>query len=251
LDEWSNSLAEPLANGPAEPAPLQSPPQLDKRLRFAQRTAGDLLEALQALAHRVGVYLEILGGEIDAAIVSQVAPGCVQNGRPGGQVEHRLDVAVSITAPRSASLVIAGWILSPPKLKTPFAPSASAVSSARPACLKGGSIADNPTGPEMIVLATSVAIAALAGDDAHHGAAADALAGASDDELVIAATTRAEILVGPARVDGEEVLAAARDFADGCETVPVSAAIADDAAALKLATVASASLTQSRWSLPR
>ncbi len=42
----------------------------------------------------------------------------------------------------------------------------------------------------------------------------------------------AEILVGPARVDGK-TLKAARDFADGCETVPVSAAIADDAAALK------------------
>jgi predicted nucleic acid-binding protein len=32
---------------------------------------------------------------------------------------------------------------------------------------------------------------------------------------------------------GGKVLTAARDFADGCETVPVSAAIADDAAALK------------------
>jgi predicted nucleic acid-binding protein len=84
----------------------------------------------------------------------------------------------------------------------------------------------------LIVLDVSVAIAALAADDAHHKAAADALAGASDDELVLAATTRAEILVGPARVGGK-VLMAARDFADGCETVPVSAAIADDAAALK------------------
>lgn len=84
----------------------------------------------------------------------------------------------------------------------------------------------------LIVLDASVAIAALAADDAHHDAAVDALAGASDDELVLAATTRAEILVGPARVGGK-ALAAARDFADGCETVPVSAAIADDAAALK------------------
>jgi predicted nucleic acid-binding protein len=84
----------------------------------------------------------------------------------------------------------------------------------------------------LIVLDASVAIAALAADDAHHGAAVDALAGASEDELVLAATTRAEILVGPARVGGK-VLSAARDFADGCETVPVSAAIADDAAALK------------------
>ena len=84
----------------------------------------------------------------------------------------------------------------------------------------------------LIVLDASVAIAALSADDAHHDAAVNALAGASDDDLVLAATTRAEILVGPARVGGK-TLAAARDFADGCETVPVSAAIADDAAALK------------------
>jgi predicted nucleic acid-binding protein len=84
----------------------------------------------------------------------------------------------------------------------------------------------------LIVLDASVAIAALAADDAHHDAAEAALASASDDELVLAATTRAEILVGPARVGGN-ALAAARDFADGCETVPVSTAIADGAATLK------------------
>jgi predicted nucleic acid-binding protein len=84
----------------------------------------------------------------------------------------------------------------------------------------------------LIVLDASVAIAALLGDDAHHDAAAYALASASEDELVLAATTRAEILVGPARLGGK-VLAAARDFANGCETVPVSAAIADGAAGLK------------------
>lgn len=84
----------------------------------------------------------------------------------------------------------------------------------------------------LIVLDASVAIAALSADDAHHDAAMNALAGASDDDLVLAATTRAEILVGPARVGGK-TLTAAQDFADGCETVPVSAAIADDAAALK------------------
>ena len=83
----------------------------------------------------------------------------------------------------------------------------------------------------LIVLDASFAIAALAADDAHHDAAADALASASEDELVLAATTRAEIRVGPARVGGK-VLAAARDFANGCETVPVIAAIADDAAAV-------------------
>jgi predicted nucleic acid-binding protein len=84
----------------------------------------------------------------------------------------------------------------------------------------------------LIVLDASVAIAALSADDTHHDAAMNALAGASDGDLVLAATTRAEILVGPARVGGA-TLTAARDFADGCETVPVSAAIADDAAALK------------------
>jgi predicted nucleic acid-binding protein len=84
----------------------------------------------------------------------------------------------------------------------------------------------------LIVLDTSVAIAALSADDAHHDAAVKALGGPSGDDFVLAATTRAEILIGPARVGGK-ALTAARDFADGCETVPVSAAIADDAAALK------------------
>ncbi len=84
----------------------------------------------------------------------------------------------------------------------------------------------------LIVLDASFAIAAMVAEDAHHGAAVEALAGAGEDELVLAATTRAEILGGPARVGGK-TLAAARDFADGCETVPVSGAIADDAAELK------------------
>ena len=84
----------------------------------------------------------------------------------------------------------------------------------------------------LIVLDASFAIAALSVEDAHHDAAVRALASASRDELVLAATTRAEILVGPASAGGK-AMAAARDFADGCETVPVSAAIADDAAALK------------------
>jgi predicted nucleic acid-binding protein len=75
-------------------------------------------------------------------------------------------------------------------------------------------------------------IAALAADDAHHDAAMAALADANDDELVLAATTRAEVLVGPARIGGNAI-AAARDFIDGCETVPVSGVIADGAAALK------------------
>lgn len=47
----------------------------------------------------------------------------------------------------------------------------------------------------LIVLDASVAIAALSADDPHHDAAMNALAGASDDDLVLVATTRAEILV--------------------------------------------------------
>lgn len=84
----------------------------------------------------------------------------------------------------------------------------------------------------LIVLDASVVIAALAADDVHHDPAVQALASASDDELVLAATTRAEILVGPAHVGGR-ALTIAGDFADGCETVPVSAAVAEHAAALK------------------
>ena len=84
----------------------------------------------------------------------------------------------------------------------------------------------------LIVLDASVAIAALAADDAHHRAASAAVTMANDDELVIAATTRAEVLVGPSRVGGA-ALAAAQDFVDGCETIPVTSAIADAAASLK------------------
>ncbi len=84
----------------------------------------------------------------------------------------------------------------------------------------------------LIVLDASVAIAALAADDAHHSAAAAALTATTDDELVVAATTRAEILVGPSRVEGV-AFTSAKNFVDGCATVPVTASIADEAAALK------------------
>lgn len=77
-----------------------------------------------------------------------------------------------------------------------------------------------------------MAIAALAADDAHHDAASAALATTTDDELVLAAITRAEILVGPARLGGA-AFTTARNFVEGCATVPVTASIADDAAALK------------------
>jgi predicted nucleic acid-binding protein len=84
----------------------------------------------------------------------------------------------------------------------------------------------------LIVLDASVVIAALAADDAHHAAAAAAVAASAEDDLVLAATTRAEVLAGPSRA-GAGALRAAKDFVDGCATVPVTASIADDAAALK------------------
>jgi len=85
---------------------------------------------------------------------------------------------------------------------------------------------------QLIVLDASVGIAALSADHAHHSAAAQALASATDTELVLAATSRAEILVGPSRAGGLALIAA-RDFVNGCETVPVTTGIADDTAALR------------------
>lgn len=84
----------------------------------------------------------------------------------------------------------------------------------------------------LIVLDASVVIAALAVDDIHHESATAALAGAGEDELIIAATTRAEVLVGPSRAGGAG-LTDAIAFLDGCETIPVTASMADAAAALK------------------
>jgi predicted nucleic acid-binding protein len=84
----------------------------------------------------------------------------------------------------------------------------------------------------LVVIDASVAIAALSADDAHHQAASHALASATDDEIVIAATTRAEILIGPSRMGGT-ALDTARDFIAGCVTVPVTAKVADDAALLR------------------
>jgi len=84
----------------------------------------------------------------------------------------------------------------------------------------------------LIVLDASVAIAALAGRRRSHRTATVALAAANDDERVVAATTRAEILVGPSRVGGV-AFATARNFVDGCATIAVTASIADDTAALR------------------
>jgi predicted nucleic acid-binding protein len=85
----------------------------------------------------------------------------------------------------------------------------------------------------LIVIDASVSIAALSADDVHHRAAAAAIASLGlDDELVLAATTRTEILVGPCRAGGS-TLQSARDFVDGCATIPVTATIADAAAALR------------------
>ena len=90
----------------------------------------------------------------------------------------------------------------------------------------------------LIVLDASVSIAALSIDDAHHVAAAAAIASLrQDDELVLAATTRTEILLGPCRAGGS-ALQSARDFVDGCATIPVTVAIADTAAGLKARHVA-------------
>jgi predicted nucleic acid-binding protein len=85
---------------------------------------------------------------------------------------------------------------------------------------------------QLIVLDASVAIAALSADDGHHRSASGALAALTDADLVLAATSGAEILVGPMAAGGSP-LAVAKDFVDGCETVPVTASLADDAAALR------------------
>lgn len=85
----------------------------------------------------------------------------------------------------------------------------------------------------LIVLDASVAIAALSARDVHHNAAVAELSSLADeDELVLAATTRTEILVGPERIGGE-ALQSASAFVAGCATIPVTAAIADAAAILK------------------
>jgi predicted nucleic acid-binding protein len=85
----------------------------------------------------------------------------------------------------------------------------------------------------LIVLDASVVIAALSARDIHHKAAVAALSSLEDeDELVLAATTRTEILVGPERIGGD-VLQSASAFVAGCTTIPVTAAIADAAAILK------------------
>ena len=84
----------------------------------------------------------------------------------------------------------------------------------------------------IVVIDASVANAALSADDVHHQAASRALASTTDDEIVIAATTRAEVLIGPSRLGGTE-LDIARDFIAGCVTVPVTARVADHAALLR------------------
>jgi predicted nucleic acid-binding protein len=84
----------------------------------------------------------------------------------------------------------------------------------------------------LIVLDASVVIAALAVDDVNHHAARRALADAVGDLLVVSATTRTEVLVGPAKAGGER-FRRARAFLDACETVPVGAELADRAAILK------------------
>ncbi len=84
----------------------------------------------------------------------------------------------------------------------------------------------------LIVLDASVVIAALARDDVHHRAAVAGINSTANDDLVLASTTRTEVLIHPARVGGS-ALANARALLDGCATVPVTGAVADDAALLK------------------
>lgn len=85
----------------------------------------------------------------------------------------------------------------------------------------------------LIVVDASVAIAALSARDVRHKTAVTSLSSLQDeDELVLTATTRTEILVGPERVGGD-VLRSASAFIAGCTTIPVTAAIADAAAILK------------------
>lgn len=84
----------------------------------------------------------------------------------------------------------------------------------------------------LIVLDASVAIAALAADDAPitprlpRSPRPTTMSGWSPSP------TRAEILVGPSRVGGV-AFATARNFVDGCATIAVTASIADDTAALR------------------
>ncbi len=82
----------------------------------------------------------------------------------------------------------------------------------------------------LILLDASVVIAALEATDTHHANADRALRGTTDDELLITAVTRAEVVVGAMRAGGRAQRAATA-FAGGCVTVPVTGPHADDAAA--------------------
>lgn len=87
----------------------------------------------------------------------------------------------------------------------------------------------------LIVIDASVAIAALQRSDAHHEVVRRSLAETIDDQLVVAATTRTEVLVGPLRAGNDAALRSARSFLAETITVPISEAIADAAAELRAA----------------
>jgi predicted nucleic acid-binding protein len=86
----------------------------------------------------------------------------------------------------------------------------------------------------LIVVDASVLIAFLGADDALHDAAVTALMDAGDDELIIAATTHLELLVGPYR-RGERQAQRVKAFvrAAPLRVEPVTEAIADAAAKLR------------------
>src|SRR5207245_4676529 len=52
-----------------EPVPLHRPPHLEGRHRPLQRGAGQLLEAAEAVPHRVLVHVESLGSGLDGQAV--------------------------------------------------------------------------------------------------------------------------------------------------------------------------------------
>jgi predicted nucleic acid-binding protein len=86
----------------------------------------------------------------------------------------------------------------------------------------------------VVVLDASVVIAFLDGEDAHHGAAVEALGLARGQELIIPCSAYAEILVDPWR-RGPESVAVVKRFLEeaGIRIEPLSAVIAERAARLR------------------
>lgn len=86
----------------------------------------------------------------------------------------------------------------------------------------------------VIVLDASVVIAFLDSSDAHHASAVAALAAHQSEQLVLPASTYAEILVGPYRRGPEAVTIVDRFIADlAIRVIPITEQIARHAAALR------------------